>query len=343
VQDVLAFDASTGAPANLPFELAHISVGPAVFTEWAGYGDVTWHATPQLSILLGARYSSDRTTYHQTGYGPLAGDSDFSIRGSDTPMTFLVNPSFKFSDDLLGYVRIASGFRPGGPNVGVPPGLGAPQTFKPDKLVSYELGLKSTSADRRMTLDVAAFYIDWTQIQLTSFAGGFSFLGNGGKASSQGVEASWQYAPARGLVLSANATWTDARLAADTPSGLYGADGDRLPWVPKWNLNAGVDYDFPLGDGWSGFVGGSYRYIGSRKTDFAVVPGERFDVPDYDGVDLRAGLNYGNWTFKAYVKNLTDSRGVSSAGSETTDPRGTPFDAVYITPRTVGVSASVNF
>ncbi len=344
IQDVLALDPTTGVPMALPFALGHITVGPAIFTEWAGYGDVTWHASDRFSILVGARYSSDRISYTQFGEGALVGPpSGFTTKSSDNPTTYLLNPSFKFSENLMAYARVASGFRPGGANVGVPPGLGAPLSFSPDKLVSYELGLKSTPLDKHMTVDVAAFYIDWSQIQLTSFAGGFSFLGNGGKARSQGVEASWQFAPARGLVLSANATWTDAQLSADTPPGLYGYKGDRLPWVPKWNVSLGMDYDFPLAAGWSGFVGGSYRFVGSRQTDFASVPGPRFDVPSYNGVDLRAGVNYADWTFKAYVKNLANNRGISSMGSETIDPHGSPFGAVYVMPRTVGISASVSF
>lgn len=341
-QNILSFDASTGEPIALP-TLADLSMGPAIFTEWAAYGDVTWHATSRFSVLVGARYSSDRTTYAQTGDGLVLGPTQFTIRGSDNPTTYLLNPSFRFSDDLMVYGRIASGFRPGGPNVGVPPGLGAPLTFGPDKLVSYELGLKATTMQRRMTFDVSAFYIDWSQIQLTVVSGGIGFMGNGGKASSQGVEAAWQYAPVRGLLLSANASWTDAKLDADTPPGLFGYKGDRLPYVPKWNASVGVDYDFPLASGWSGFVGAGYRYVGERKTDFVAAPGPRRDVPDYDGIDLRAGVNFGNWTVKAYVKNLTNERGITSLGSETTDPHASPFAAVYVMPRTVGLSASVDF
>ena len=338
----MSFDASTGAPVALP-TLGDISVGPAIFREWAAFGDVTWHVTSQFSMLFGARYSNDETSYTQVGEGILVGSTDFTIRQSDNPTTFLFNPSFKFNDDLMAYARIASGFRPGGPNVGVPPGLGAPVTFGPDKLVSYELGLKSTMLDNRMTVDVDAFYIDWSQIQLTSYADGFGFLGNGGKATSQGLEASWQYAPVRGLLLSANASWTDAELAANTPPGLYGYKGDVLPFVPRWNLNLGADYDFPLAGGWSGFIGGSYRFIGARKADFAVVPGPRSTVPSYDEVDLRAGVNYANWTIKAYVKNVTNGRGITSVSPETTDPLGSPYAATYVMPRTVGVSATVNF
>jgi outer membrane receptor protein involved in Fe transport len=341
-QSINSFDATTGEPIALP-TLADLSLGPAIFSEWAAYGDLTWHVTSRFSMLVGARYTSDRTTYSQTGNGLVVGPTQFTIRGSDNPTTYLLNPSFRFSDDLMVYGRIASGFRPGGPNVGVPPGLGAPLTFGPDKLVSYELGLKSTVMQRRMTFDVSAFYIDWSQIQLTVVSGGIGFMGNGGKASSQGVEAAWQYAPVHGLLLSANATWTDARLDADTPPGLFGYKNDALPYVPKWNANLGVDYDFPLAAGWSGFVGGSYRYVGERKTDFAAAPGPRMDVPDYDGIDLRAGVNRGNWTFKAYVKNLTNERGIASLGSETTDPHASPFAAVYVPPRTLGVSVSVDF
>jgi outer membrane receptor protein involved in Fe transport len=243
----------------------------------------------------------------------------------------------------MAYLRVASGFRPGGANVGVPPGLGAPVSFGPDKLTSYELGFKATVLDRRMSFDADVFYIDWSHIQLTSTSGGFSFLGNGGKARSQGVEASWKFTPARGLVVSANASYTDAALTADTPPGLYGYDGDRLPWVPKWNATVGVDYDFPLGGGWSGTLGGTYNYVGSRRTDFLPVPGPRLTAPSYHGIDLHAGAYYGDWTLQAYAKNLTNQRGITSLTSETIDPQGSPFAASYVPPRTVGVNVIYDF
>lgn len=341
-QTVNVFDATTGAPIDLP-NLAELSIGPGIFKEWAGYADVTWHATSQLSVLVGARHTHDSTSYTQVGSGLLTGPSDFTIRSADTPTTYLFNPSFKFNDNLMAYVRVASGFRPGGANVGVPPGLGAPLSFAPDKLTSYELGFKSTSLDQRMIFDADAFYIDWSQIQLTSTAGGFVFLSNGGKARSRGVEANWQYQVVHGLVLSANASWTDAALTANTPPGLYGYNGDRLPWVPKWNANVGADYDFPLGGAWSGFVGASYRYVGARMTDFLSVPGPRISVPAYHGIDLHAGTYVGNWTIRGYVKNVTNARGITSLASETTDPQGSPFAASYVPPRTVGVTVGLDF
>jgi outer membrane receptor protein involved in Fe transport len=341
-QDMGTFDASTGQPIALP-TVAHVSVGPALFTEWAGYGDLTWHATDRFSVLVGARYSDDRTTYTQTSTGLLIGDTDFTSRSSDQPITYLFNPSYKFSDDVMAYLRVASGFRPGGANVGVSPGMGAPLTFDPDRLVNYELGLKTMMLDGRMSLDMDAFYIDWSKVQLTSTVDGISFLGNGGKAVSEGFEASLNYHPVSGLTLWANASYTDARLAEDNPAGsVYGLKGNPLPYVPKWNASLGADYNFPLGS-WSGFVGGNFSYVGRRAAEFNQVPTPRIYLPSYDNIDLYAGVNFGDWMFKVYAKNLANRHGITSVWPETLNPMGSPYNATLQTPRTVGVSASVDF
>jgi DNA-binding protein HU-beta len=61
-------------------------------------------------------------------------------------------------------------------------------------------------------------------------------------------------------------------------------------------------------------------------------------IPKSKAPRFRAGTS-----FKAYVKNLGDKRGLTSIGPETTDPTASPFAATYVTPRTVGLSATVNF
>ncbi|MFK2900193.1 TonB-dependent receptor [Dyella jejuensis] len=342
-QDILGFDANTGAPLALP-ALGLVSVGPAIFTEWAGYGDLTWHATSKLSIQAGVRYSNDSTSYSEIGSGLLLGTLDTNGNGSDHPVTYLLNPSYKFTDDLMAYVRIASGYRPGGPNMGVPPDLGAPLTFDPDKLVSYEAGLKALLLDHRMSFDVDGFYIDWSKVQLTTTEDGISFLGNGGKATSAGAEASWRYTPLAGFTVWANASYTNAQLSSNTPTGsIYGLKGDPLPYVPKWSGNIGADYNFPIGGGWSGFVGGDVSYVGTRYSDFNAVPGPRIRLPSYSNVDLHVGANYDNWTFEVYAKNLANERELTSVSSESIIPLASPYSAAYQRPRTIGVSASVDF
>src|SRR5690606_7930692 len=107
-----------------------------------------------------------------------------------------------------------TGYRPGGANTI----LGVPPTFKPDETTSYELGLKSELLDRRLLLNLAAFYIDWTDIHLTDrLPNQLPFIGNGGKATSQGLELSTAYQLNRDFRLSAVLAYTDAQLETDAP------------------------------------------------------------------------------------------------------------------------------
>ena len=80
---------------------------------------------------------------------------------SEDVFTYSVAPKWKFDDHTSLYVRVASGFRPGGPNV-LPPNAPpeVPRLYDSDELTSYEIGLKVESADRAYTLDFAAFHID---------------------------------------------------------------------------------------------------------------------------------------------------------------------------------------
>src|SRR5699024_3397925 len=284
--------------------------------------------------------------YMQSGKGLLLGGaSRFTTRGSDQPVTYLFNPSYKFSDNVMAYVRVASGFRPGGANIGVPPGLGAPRTFGPDKLVNYELGMKWLLPEHHMRINADVFYIDWTSMQLTVTRGGLSFMGNGGKATSRGAELSWRYSPTAGLVFWANGVYTDAQLAANTPAGsIVGYQGDALPYVPEWSANVGGEYDFPLGaGGWSGFVGGNVSFMGERYANFNTVPAPRIHLDSYSIIDLHVGVNYRGWTFKAYVKNLANKHGINSIGPQTASPLGSLYQATYQRPRTIGVSGGVAF
>jgi iron complex outermembrane receptor protein len=139
--------------------------------------------------------------------------------------------------------------RPGGPNV-IPPSApaGTPATFAPDKVTSYEAGFKGESADRRLTLDVAAYHIDWKGIQLLTVVNNFGINANGANAKSDGVEFNATARLEGGLTLSANGAYTDARLAGDTSALVGGKKGDQLPFTPKLSLGFNGDYSWSIGD-----------------------------------------------------------------------------------------------
>ncbi len=85
------------------------------------------------------------------------------------------------------YARVATGYRPGGPNaqpIAPPPGV--PQEYGADKTVNFELGVRSTQLDGRLSIDVAAFHVDWKDIQLFEVVDNIGINANGGKAQIAG-------------------------------------------------------------------------------------------------------------------------------------------------------------
>jgi len=267
-------------------------------------------------------------------------------KSADSSTTFSLTPKWQVTDTTLLYARVASGFLPGGPNV-VPVGTpDVPKTFSPTQLTDYELGLKSTSLDDRLMVDISAYYIDWTKIPLVTFENNFTFLTSGGQAQSKGVEATVQFMPVRGLKLSANVAYSNATLTKDAPAPSNGMKGDPLPYAPKLTYSFNGDYDFALGGDWRGYVGAGYQYIDTRTTDFAFTGVPSPTIPAYHTVNLRAGVDSGPWNIGVYVKNLTDERGIvygANAGQLNAVTGETEDNAIIITPRMFGISVSRDF
>jgi outer membrane receptor protein involved in Fe transport len=184
-------DVATGIPI-----LADVALD-STYEEIAGFANATWHATPRFDLALGGRLSHNKQVASQRSDGPLAGGpAQFDdVKSSESPFTFSFAPRFEIGKSASIYGRVATGFRPGGPNV-LPPAAPAsvPRTYDSDRLTSYEVGLKAGGrpADK-FSLDLAGYYLDWEDIQLFLIVNNFGINGNGGTASSKGFE----IAPAR--------------------------------------------------------------------------------------------------------------------------------------------------
>ena len=318
------------------------------YTEYAGFADVTYHLTDSLSLSGGLRYSTNDQGYHQTTGGLAVGPTtSLANTSSDNSVTYQVSAKYKINDDNMLYARVASGYRPGGPNALTPAlaAAGVPAEFGPDTLTNYDIGYKASLLDRKLTLDISAFYIDWKDIQILTNFGGFTSAGNGGTARSYGFEASAAWKPVRGLNLSANVAYTDATLTKDAP-GVNGFDGDRLPSVPKWAGGLSADYDFPLSAKVGAFVGGGLHAVGARRAGFITGSPATFSrptMPSYTTVDLRTGVELGGYSLTVYAKNVGDKRGLNYITSLNGNSYSAPFTASVIQPRTIGVSFVANF
>ncbi|MGK2924971.1 MAG: TonB-dependent receptor [Lysobacterales bacterium] len=316
----------------------------STYEEIAVFANATWFLTDRFEISFGARQSDNDQTVLQVGDGPLVGGaSEFGGESSESPFTWSISPRFQLTEDSSIYVRAATGFRPGGPNVLPPTAPGSvPAQYDSDNLTNYELGYKTNSADGRFILDVAGFYIDWEDIQLFAIVEGFGVNVNGGTAVSKGVELASSFAATQELTLSLNGAYTDAYLTSDAGAG--GQDGDPLNFVPEWSFGLSADYEWTVGSGSTAYVGGTLAYTGERAIG-RNIPGANGEVRylgDYSSLNLRAGLETGRWFYEIYAKNVTDELGVQSVGTANSPFTG-HVTISTMTPRTIGISAGARF
>jgi len=345
MQDESAIDPATGARVG---SLVNFTF-PTTVAEYAGFADLTYHFTDRFNVQFGGRESQIRQTYTETDSGPSVllfdgAPSPFvqpTVHAKDSSFTYLVTPQLKISPNLMVYTRLASGYRVGGPNF-LCAAFNIPCHFKPDTTTNYELGAKGNVFDHSLSFDASLYYIDWKDVQLnTAIPNGPAYLANGGAAKSEGVELSVETRPLTGLTLAAWATWNHAVLTQSLPpaAGVYGVSGDRLPFSSRFSGHFSVQQDFPFTSTLNGFVGASVSYVGDRLDGFTSTA-QRYDVPGYAQVDMRAGVRRDSWRVNVFVTNIADKRGLLS-GSLFPPSYLTGFS--YIQPRTVGLSVSTTF
>jgi iron complex outermembrane receptor protein len=323
---------------------------PTAYKEYAAFADLTYHVTDRFDVQLGSRESHSEVTNLaeiQTGLlfnAPSTVITVPAVESNANSFTYLVTPRFKLSDDIMMYARLASGYRPGGPNAGIAVAQGAPSAFSPDKTQNYEVGAKGDFFDHSLSLDASVYYIDWKDIQLKlDTPQNFGYQGNGGNAKSQGVELSVESRPLTGLSIVGWVAYDDAVIThPPANAAVYLYPGARLAYSSRWSGNVSLEQDFHLWDSAIGFVGGQVSYVGDRLGIFTGkngVPAPRQAYPGYTREDLRAGVKYESWTTNIYVNNVADRRGLVGGGLGFFPPSA----FIYIQPRTIGLNVSKRF
>jgi|HubBroStandDraft_6_1064221.scaffolds.fasta_scaffold00492_14 iron complex outermembrane receptor protein len=322
---------------------------PSTYREYAAYADGTIFFTKQLELGLGVRYSRQKQAYEETVSGLLATGSAAVLTppvatSDQSVMTYLINPKFHITDDVMVYARAASGFRPGGPNFVLSPGLGNP-TYDPDRLWSYELGEKATFLDKRATLNFDVYDILWKDIQVTVNVGGVNQLENAGTARVTGAEMAFNYRVLSALTLGGSAAFTDARLTS-TPAVIdVTTPGVRLPLSPRFNFALIGTYDVNLPGGYSGAVNVTDRWIGEREAGFGTPISQQYTLASYNITDLNFSVRSPNHLeYGLFLRNVFDKAGEVSANIIPLQYNpAAPVQVFLAQPRTVGLSINYKY
>jgi iron complex outermembrane receptor protein len=198
-------------------------------TSMAAFTQVTWrpgHFDDRLELTLGGRYTVDErelgvsVTPHSISplvLRPTVVSPDTRRKYNRFDPAFTVN--YHWSEDFSTYAKYSTGYRAGGIYASTSGAYGAVATpFDPEKLTSYEIGLKSDWFDHRVRANLAAYYSDFEDMQMIveidprAGAAGPTQTVNAGQSAIKGIELDLLFNPLEDLTLGANYSYMNADL-----------------------------------------------------------------------------------------------------------------------------------
>jgi iron complex outermembrane receptor protein len=260
-----AYDTNRGFDFLYPtFIYQHDSFDRQTTKNWAVFTQGTYHVNDKLSLTLGGRYTDDKkdATIYRADFPEIGGavviDNQFvPTKATNTDVT--ASADYRWTDRVMTYIKYATGFKGGG----FSPRPASPlqtEPFKPEKLKTLEVGVKSELLDRRLRLNGAVFYSKYTNQQTfaqQNDALGFNWFRevNAGKARIVGIEGEILAQPVDGLRIEGSFGYVDYNLT-DNEGNLLLFEGDNCDGsrcyptrTPKFNAALGLQYEFGTANG----------------------------------------------------------------------------------------------
>ena len=323
----------SGLDASFPGERQ--SDGDTDNRTFAAFGQVSYGITDDLALTGGLRYENTRTTtdFEQvftsddgTVVIPILNLNDVDIDGSELLPRFVID--YRLNPDVLLYGSIARGYRP--PGASFEPFSADSAVFDAETAWNYEVGLKSSWLEDRLSVNLAAFYNDASNFQFPSIQGFDVLIGNA-DVRTFGAELEIAARPIPGLELTAGLGLLDSEFENGL-SGFTGAplEGNRVPYVPDLTYNVAAQYRSE-----SGFLG-RLELIGFGNTFFDDL--NTVEQGDYALVNLRLGYEADNYGIYLFANNLFDEEYLTQAFD-----LGTGIGGTFGAPQTFGVQVRTEF
>ena len=351
--------------------------------QYSGFLEGTYAATDRLRLIAGARYVHEKVDSSVNQYLSVGGITppiatlDFAtfLPASGLPTAYTFNLSkvlpraaieYDLSKQAMVYTSASTGVRNGNLNTAVSAfqaaGGGTAAfdratfsrllVFHEDKVLSYELGVKTRWLEDRLTVNGAAYFTRYDTPQIYT-ATPFVLIANGPDAHIKGMELEANFRANDIVTLYANGSWTQAEfvgsaLLIPTLAPAITADvvaGNRLANVPTWAYSVGVNTRYPLGRvKLIGHVG--YDYVADRNAS-----AENFvstELPAIGILNARLGIQADHWSVVGYVANATNAiepQSINATGGaafvNNAGQLDAPANAVSVNrPRTIGVEVT---
>jgi len=322
----------------------------------AAYFHSSYQITDALGLTAGLRYTKDTTkvkdynsyygqaqnSFGQAADGPALGSLGLDGRSetiSDSNVSGKLGLDWFVNDDVMVYGAFSTGYRGSAFN-GFAFDPSEFSSVAPEKLTSWEVGVKTTLQDGRTRLNIAAFHYSYENQQFLIFDNGLQTLLNAGESEIKGMEIQLTTRATEKLYINAGIGLLDAQYQEMSYAGAD-LSGNTLPSSPDMNANLSVDYDLWQGDDVA--IGLHYDGTYNSKQYFEPFNDNRLAQESYALHNVRVNISLADESHHVgvFVKNLTDKEYVTYSVDLSGDWNGMFF--FRGAPRTFGLDYKFNF
>ena len=219
----------------------------------AFFSQATARLSDRWSATAGVRLS--REEHRMSSIGTGAEDSPTLLVGEidSDDLSWRLDVSYAITDDAVAYASVSTGYKSGGFDIGRN-SEGDLDEFAPEELIALEAGGKTQWIDGRLTLNAAAFYYDFTDLQVSTavFQDGTYLFGidNAAKAELYGIDAETSFRASERWYFRGGVVWLGKHEFVEYVNDFFGdvLTGNELVRSPEWSLAAAIDYQQPLLD-----------------------------------------------------------------------------------------------
>ncbi|HKX21639.1 MAG TPA: TonB-dependent receptor [Rhizorhapis sp.] len=344
------FSRTGAAPAS---PISKLRAHNITYTDaYAVFGEGTWKATDIFSLTAGIRGTVEKKRFVFDNK-VIDDNRDVvaqSIVGKADKTWHAVTPKLsvqaQWTPNLMQYLTWSRGFKSGGfDNRATRLDL-ATLPYDPEKVTTYEGGLKATLFGRALRSNLAVFYNDYNDLQVSFYDPAYVGIrrGNAGKAHSWGIEIENDLRLSDRFSVQTSGGYLKAIYDDYKGAGGNGVDADSNPLInaPKYSLSGGATYDLPLGSSGSHlrlsanaqYQSSFYQNALARPRDRVpgqtfvngsvnwILPDERFQIgvsaKNILGTDKPVGSMY-TPSAGVYLKNYPDPTTVCSTSASPTE------------------------
>lgn len=333
----------------------------------AVFGQVTWHVTDRLGLTAGVRYTRDDKEllpdffyeadagglfYTEVGRAPVLGDYGDGIartvpyelvEETFTKTTPRFGIDYRLSDDWLTYFSYSEGFKSGGFNARTTAFREAVLGFGPETLKTYEIGTKWQGFDNRVRVNIAAFYSDYSDVQVTVIDDIAPGTQNAGEIEIKGLEVEATALIGDGLQVNFGLGYLDSKYTklaplAETVNPVSQIrKSNSLANTPDLSTTLAVEYSIPMASS-ELILRGDWSYTDEVFNDD--INSEILRAPSHHMFNASLAYTLGNYKLVIWGENLFDERFINAGDANFVIGF---LEANYNLPRTYGITVRREF